>query len=278
MLKKAAVIGYPVKHSLSPRLHNYWLKKYNIKGEYTAIEVPPEGLAEFISTMAANGFCGVNLTIPHKEAVMDLLDYIDDNAKKIGAVNTIVVKAGKLFGKNTDAYGFSENISSSHHLVISSSKAVVLGAGGAAKAVIFALQQLGFKEIIITNRTRARAEELVSSYQRTLVSSITIAEWNDRNNILENADLLVNTTSLGMTGKEPLDIDLSLLPKTALVTDIVYSPLITPLLAQAIERGNPTVDGLGMLLHQAVPAFEAWFGVKPEVTNELREYVLQQLS
>ena len=273
MIKKAAVIGYPVKHSLSPRLHNYWLKKYNIKGEYTAIEVLPENLSEFIKSLDKNGFCGVNVTIPHKELVILMLDEVEDMARTIGAVNTVIVKDGKLLGKNTDAYGFAENIKP---YIIGKRKAVVLGAGGASKAVIFALQILGFKEIIITNRTKERAEELVLSYQRTLVSSLTIADWNDRHKILENVDLLVNTTSLGMIDKEPLGIDLSLLPKTALVTDIVYSPLITQLLAQAMERGNPTVDGLGMLLHQAVPAFEAWFGVKPEVTEDLRKYILEK--
>lgn len=289
-MKKACVIGYPVSHSLSPKLHGFWLKKYGIEGEYSAQEIRPEALADFIKNMAVNGFCGANLTIPHKETVMKLLDELDDTAKAIGAVNLIVVKDGKLSGTNTDAYGFAENIKPH---ITGKNKAVVLGAGGAARAVIYALNMLGFAEIIITNRTKERAEELLLSYQRMLVSSgnnsldsclrgndnIEVADWQVRGEILKNADLLVNTTSLGMAGKEPLDIDLSELPKTALVTDIVYNPLITPLLAQAQARGNPTVDGLGMLLHQAVPAFAAWFakelnGRKPEVTQELRDYIL----
>ncbi len=265
---KAGVIGFPVEHSLSPRLHNYWLKKYNIAGEYKAYPVKPENLAGFIDDLRKDeDFVGVNLTIPHKETVIPFLDGIDDIAMAIGAVNTIIAKDGKLHGTNTDVYGFYENI---HQHIKGKNKAVVLGAGGAAKAVIFALEMEKFEEIIITNRTRDRALILAHIY----TSGSQVANWENRNKILENVDLLVNTTSLGMTGKEPLEIDLSLLPKTALVTDIVYNPLVTPLLAQAQARGNPTVDGLGMLLHQAVPAFEAWFGVKPEVTQELRQYVL----
>ncbi|MEQ1704523.1 MAG: shikimate dehydrogenase [Rickettsiales bacterium] len=267
-IKKAGVVGFPVGHSLSPRLHGFWLKKYNIAGEYKHYEVRPEDLAEFIHNLRSdNDFSGVNLTIPHKESVIKLLDNIDEIATEIGAVNVVINKNGKLIGKNTDAYGFAENIRTS---VTGTKKAVVLGAGGAAKAVIFALLEIGFKEIIITNRSRVRAEELSSVIRHPL----SVVDWQKRGEILENTDLLVNTTSLGMTGKEPLEIDLWLLPKTALVTDIVYSPLITPLLAQAKARGNPTVDGLGMLLYQAVPAFEAWFGIKPEVTEELRQYVL----
>ncbi len=271
-IKKAAVIGYPVAHSLSPRLHGFWLKKYGIAGEYSAVEVKPEELENFIKNMSANGYSGVNVTIPHKEAVIPFLDGIDKYARAIGAVNTIIVDDGKLYGTNTDAEGFYQNIESH---IIGRKKAVVLGAGGAAKAVIFALELLEFEEIIITNRTCERALMLQHLYS----SSSQIVDWEKRSEILADADLLVNTTSLGMTGKEPLDIDLSRLPKTALVTDIVYKPLITPLLAQAQARGNPTVDGLGMLLHQAVPAFAAWFGDVPVgdvpvVDDELRDYVL----
>ena len=269
---KAGVIGWPVSHSLSPRLHNFWLKKYNINGEYKAYPVEPDGLPEFIKNMRADeNFRGVNLTIPHKEMVMDLLDIVDDTARQIGAVNTIINENGKLRGINTDAYGFSENIKP---FIADNKKAVVLGAGGAAKAVCFALNEAGFKDVIITNRTISRAESL-SSVIRNLSS---VVDWEKRSEILHDTDLLVNTTSLGMTGKEKLEIDLSLLPKTALVTDIVYSPLITPLLAQARDRGNPTIDGLGMLLHQAVPAFEAWFGIRPEVDIELRNHVLSGMA
>jgi len=268
-MKKAGVIGYPITHSLSPKLHNYWLKKYNIDGEYKAIEVKPEGLADFIKNMAANGYSGVNVTIPHKEAVMEFLYEIDHVAKAIGAVNTIVVKDGKLIGKNTDVAGFAENIKSH---IIGKKKAVIFGAGGAARAVGKALLDLDFSQITIANRTLAKADEVRHQFDNNL----EVASWEERSHLLKDADLLVNTTSLGMTGKGELEIDLSLLPTTALVTDIVYNPLITPLLAQAQARGNPTVDGLGMLLHQAVPAFEAWFGVRPVVDDELRKYMLEK--
>ncbi len=265
---KAGVVGWPVSHSLSPRLHNFWLEKYNIGGEYKAYPVEPKNLTEFIfSIRGDNNFRGVNLTIPHKEAVIDFLDYVDGTAKNIGAVNTIINKDGKLRGTNTDAYGFAENIKP---YITGNKKAVVLGAGGAARAVCFALGELCFEQIVISNRTLDRAKNLSS----VINSPSSIADWESRSEILQGADLLVNTTSLGMKGKEELNIDLFLLPKTALVTDIVYSPLLTPLLAQAQDRGNPVTDGLGMLLHQAVPAFEAWFGVRPEVNEELRKHVL----
>jgi len=270
-IKKAAVIGYPVKHSLSPRLHGYWLKKYGIAGEYTAIEVRPEELSDFIKSFRTDDdFVGLNLTIPHKETIIPMLDYVDDGALEIGAVNCIIKRNSKLHGINTDAYGFAENIKP---YITGKKKAVVLGAGGAANAVWNIIIGMGFEEVVITNRTKANIEAKVAR-----VSGFTyrIQEWENRSKILQDADLLVNTTSLGMTGKEPLDIDLSLLPKTALVTDIVYSPLITPLLAQAQARGNPTVDGLGMLLHQDVQAFEEWFGIKPEVNQELRDFVLSK--
>lgn len=266
--KKAGVIGFPVSHSLSPRLHGYWLKKYNIDGEYQAYPVEPKNLASFIKNLRTDkNFVGANFTIPHKEEMMKLVDETHGFAWMIEAVNTIIVKDGQLHGINTDDEGFMENIRTS---ITGKKKAVVLGAGGAAKAVIFALKILGFEQIIVTNRTRERAEKVAQWVEPNL----EIADWENRSEILENTDLLVNTTSLGMTGKEHLEIDLSLLPKTALVTDIVYSPLITGLLTQAQARGNTTVDGLGMLLYQAVPAFEAWFGVRPEVTEELRQYVL----
>jgi len=271
-IKKAGVIGWPVSHSLSPLLHNYWLKKYNIKGEYKAYPVEPENLPEFIDKLRDDSnFRGINVTIPHKEAVVDFLDSVDEIAKEIGAVNTIINNNGELLGTNTDAYGFAENIRS--HLT-GNKKAVVLGAGGAAKAVIFALKQQGFSQIIITNRTLERAEALSSVISHRL----SVSDWKIRSEILKDSDLLVNTTSLGMTGKENLDIDLLLLPKTALVTDIVYNPITTPLLAQAQKRGNPTIDGLGMLLFQAVPAFEAFFGVRPEVTQDLRQYIINKTN
>ena len=268
MAKRAGVIGWPVGHSLSPKLHGYWLKHYNIKGEYLAKGVEPEDLEEALRALPKKGWQGCNLTIPHKEAALLSMDSLDEEARAIGAVNTVIVKKGKLHGTNTDAYGFIENIRP--FMPKAKNKAVVLGAGGAAKAVCYALIKDGFDKISIANRTHEKSEALA----RQFGNKANAAMWDERAALLEQADLLVNATSLGMTGKGPLDIDLSRLPKTALVTDIVYAPLVTPLLAQANARGNSVIDGLGMLLHQAVPAFEAWFGVRPEVTPELRQYVL----
>lgn len=266
--RRAGIMGWPVSHSLSPKLHGYWLSHYHINGSYEPMPVSPGDLAWAIGALASRGLCGVNVTIPHKETIIPLLDSIDDEAKAIGAVNTIVVDAkGRLHGSNTDAYGFLENIAP--RLPASREKAVVLGAGGAARAVCHALRRAGFKSIIVINRTRRRAEELARWF-----AGITVVDWPHRGEALADTDLLVNATSLGMTGKEPLDLDLSALPKSALVTDIVYAPLVTPLLAAAQARGNPVVDGLGMLLHQAVPGFAAWFGKKPEVTEALRTHVL----
>lgn len=277
-LIKAGVIGHPISHSLSPKLHNYWLKKYGINGEYKAYDVAPENLESFIRSMPENGFAGCNVTIPYKERVFELLiqkGELDTMALLLNSVNTILVKNANLHGGSTDAYGFSHNILP--HLN-KKDKVVILGAGGAATAIWHVLISLGFSEICLTNRTKENLEIktpiLDGMVNRMPHVNYQIYDWDMRSEILENADLLVNTTSLGMIGQSPLDIDLSLLPQTALVTDIVYKPLITPLLAAAKARGNPIVDGLGMLLHQAVPGFEAWFGVKPEVTEELRNIIL----
>ncbi len=263
----AGVIGWPVSHSKSPALHNYWLQKHGIDGAYIPLSVNPEHLAEVIRALPLMGFAGVNLTLPHKELVLPMLDSVDKKATLIGAVNTVIVTAeGKLHGTNTDAYGFMENI---RPYLKGKNKAVILGAGGAAKAVAYALAEEGFAEIVITNRSLNKAEAIAASFPQA-----TAKNWDLRHGLLEDANLLVNATSLGMMGKETLDLDLWALPKAALVTDIVYAPLMTPLLAAAHARGNPIVDGLGMLLHQAVPGFEAWFGTKPEVTPELRSAIL----
>jgi len=263
---QAGLLGWPVSHSLSPRLHGFWLQQYHISGEYTALPVAPDALQEAVKKLVDDGWKGFNLTIPHKESILLMLDGIDAVAQRIGAVNTVVISGGKLIGRNTDSYGFWENI---RPAIVHKRKAVILGAGGAARAVIEALDHAGFEEIIIANRNLERAKTLASTRPH-----MTAIDWENREAILQGADLLVNTTSLGMNGKEALSIDLALLPMSALVHDIVYSPLMTPLLLRAQARGNPIVDGLGMLLHQAVPAFEAWFGIRPEVTPELRRYVL----
>jgi shikimate dehydrogenase len=266
--KKAAVLGHPIAQSLSPRLHDYWLKQHGIEGNYTAIETTPNQLKSTLIKVQEEGYSGVNLTLPLKESALPLLDEIDPQAKRIGAVNTIVFCKGKTVGYNTDSYGFWENICRPHPPI--RNKAVILGAGGAARAVVAALQEAGFKEIILCNRSEERAKELMESLT-THHSPLTTSPWQNRHLILEETNLLVNTTSLGMTGQPPLEIDLEKLLSTALVTDIVYKPLTTALLHRAIARGNPTVDGLGMLLYQGQKAFELFFGILPEVTTDLRE-------
>jgi len=269
-MRNACVIGHPVGHSLSPKLHGYWLKKYDIAGSYIALDVLPEDLAEVIEKLPVR-YAGGNITIPYKEAVTPLLDEIDDVAKTIGAVNTVIVTTdGKRVGSNTDAFGFMQNIKAHTALEGRKRKAVVLGAGGAAKAVMYALIKEGYSEIHIANRTREKADAMKKQFG----AKVTVFDWDARNTMLKGAGLLVNTTSLGLKNNPPLNISLASLPKDAIVTDIVYTPLITPLLAQAKAAGYEIVDGLGMLIYQAVPGFEAWFGKRPHVTKELREYLL----
>ncbi len=265
-MRKAGVMGWPVAHSLSPKLHGYWLKKYGIEGEYLALEVNPEEFAGKLAALQANGFAGVNLTLPHKELVMSMLADMDSDAQEAGMANTIVIRSdGSFYGMNTDSYGFIENIRGS---IPQKNKAVVLGAGGAARAACYALAKEGFKHIVVVNRSLERAQNVAAAFGGTAVA------WEDRARTLEGADVLANATSLGMTGKQTLEIDLAWLPVSALVTDLVYAPLVTPLLKDARDRGNRIVDGLGMLLHQAVPGFEAWFGVRPVVDSGLRHAVL----
>ncbi len=272
---KSGVIGWPVAHSLSPRLHGYWLSQYKIDGAYVALPVDPENLQSAIREMVADGYAGFNVTVPHKETVLACLDDISAAARRIGAVNTVVIEDGVLKGSNTDGFGFLENLKSGHPgFAASLGPAVVLGAGGAARAVVNALTDAGAPEIRLFNRTRARAEKLAAD----LAGPITVGDWARRGDGLEAAALLVNTTSMGMTGKPPLEISLAKLPAGAAVTDLVYAPLQTGLLAAAAARGNPTIDGIGMLLHQARPGFEAWFGVRPDVSDGLRAHVLAELK
>lgn len=267
-LRTAGVIGWPIKHSLSPKMHNYWLKAYGIAGDYIPMPVQPDNLGETMRTLKDKGICGVNLTVPHKELVLPFLDEIDETARQIGAVNTVMVTpGGKLIGTNTDAYGFAENLRQAGALK-PKGKAVVLGAGGAARAVCKALVDEGYR-LVIANRTPDKARAIAKTF-----GSSEAVGWEQRGAVLADADLLVNTTSLGLEKQPPLEIDLTLLPKEAVVTDIVYAPLKTPLLAEAEKRGNITVDGLGMLMHQGVPGFEAWFGKRPLVDAALREHLL----
>jgi shikimate dehydrogenase len=273
---QAGVMGWPVSHSLSPRLHGFWLDELNIDGAYAALAVTPEDLEDSLRALPEQGFAGVNLTVPHKEAAVSIVDTLDTVAKHIGAVNTIVVGTdGALAGSNTDGYGFMENLKSGiPEWTATDITAVVLGAGGAARAIAAVLLDAGVKELRLVNRTQSRAE----SMKDDLGGAISVVPWAERTEALDGAGLLVNTTTLGMIGEEPLEIHLSTLPVEAIVTDIVYAPLITPLLKDAAGRGNRSVDGLGMLLHQARPGFGQWFGTEPTVTEALRAHVLEGIE
>lgn len=266
----AGVIGCPVGHSRSPVLHGTWLRQYGIAGQYVPLHVEAGDLADVLRAMPRMGFVGANVTIPHKEAVLALADDVSETASRIGAANTLTFGPdGRLHADNTDAYGFIANLrQNAPGWDAMRGPALVLGAGGAARAIIVALQDAGVPEIILCNRTAARAEALAAEF------GVTALPWEDRARVLSGMACVVNTTSLGMQGQPALDLDLSALPASALVTDIVYSPLETPLLAQARARGCTVVDGLGMLLHQAVPGFARWFGARPEVTDALRAAVL----
>ena len=270
---KAGVIGWPVEHSLSPKLHGFWLDRYGIDGIYLPLPVSPPNIEDAIRALPKLGFVGANVTVPHKEAAFRTVDSLSEAARQIGAVNTIVCdEDGELYGDNTDAFGFIENIRSrAPHWRTADAPALILGAGGAARAVIAALIDAGAPEILLANRTRERAEELLAHFGMPL----KIVGWDDRNDAMTGVGTLVNTTTLGMTGNPPLDVDLSGLNDNAVVNDIVYAPLETPLLKAAAARNLVPVDGLGMLLHQARPGFEAWFGVVPEVTPALRAAVLE---
>lgn len=272
----AGVMGWPVGHSLSPRLHNYWLDLHGIDGAFVPLPVAPEHFAQALRILPRLGFRGVNVTVPHKEAALAAVDRLDPLARRIGAVNTIVMSEdGTLSGSNTDAYGFSAHLAASlPGFSAASGTAVIIGAGGAARAVAVALTDMGAPEIRIINRTLARAEELALA----LGGSAHVVDWSGRARALEGASIVVNTTTQGMAGQPALDLDLSRLPASAVVYDIVYNPLETALLAAARGRGHRVVDGLGMLLHQAVAGFEAWFGVRPEVTAQLRAHVLAGLG
>ena len=270
--KLAGVMGWPIGHSLSPRLHGYWLRQYAVDGAYVPLAVRREDFAGAVRMLPRLGFAGANVTVPHKEAALAAVDEAAVEARRIGAVNTIVVRAdGSLMGWNSDGYGFMENLKAGlAEWNPGLGPAVVLGAGGAARAVCAALVDGGVPELRLVNRTASRAEALAAD----IGGPIEIVSWAERESALDGARLLTNTTTLGMAGSPPLDLALERLPPEAAVTDIVYAPLKTPLLVAAAARGNPTVDGLGMLLHQARPGFAAWFGVEPEVTDEMRTFVL----
>ena len=267
----AGVMGWPIMHSRSPKLHSYWLDHYGLAGAYVPLAIKAEGLEAALRALPALGFAGCNLTIPHKEAALRIVDEASPLARRIGAVNCIVVRAdGSLEGRNYDAFGFTESLRErAPDLRFDAGPAVVIGAGGASRAILAGLMDEGVPEIRLINRSPLRAQALAAEFG----GPVRAVPWEARAQALEGAAILVNTTSQGMVGEPPLDLALEALPVSALVVDIVYVPLETPLLAAARARGNRVVDGLGMLLHQARPAFEAWFGIDPRVTPELRALI-----
>ncbi len=269
----AAVIGSPIAHSKSPQIHGYWLRTLGIPGAYIPMDVAADDLEQVLRTLPKMGFVGANITIPHKEAVMEIADIITDRATLIGAVNTLIFRAdGRIQGDNTDGYGFIENLKSgAPQWNPKAGPAAVLGAGGAARAVIASLLEAGVPEILLSNRTRVRADRLKSVFG----SRVTVYDWVQAGNMLDHAPLVVNTTSLGMIGKQELRVPLDGLRQDAIVTDLVYAPLKTRLLQTAEDMGCVTVDGLGMLLHQAVPGFERWFGTRPVVDRATRAAALR---
>ena len=268
----AGVMGWPISHSRSPLIHSHWIAQYGLRGAYVPLAVNPVNLQEALNGLKALGFAGCNLTLPHKIEALPWVDEVDPVAKRIGAVNTLTVRAdGSLHGTNTDAFGFIQSLREAHKSwQASAGPAVVLGAGGAARAVVWALADAGATDIRLFNRSHDKAMAMAEEFG----GPVKAFAWSERHAALEGASLLVNTTTQGMQGQPVLDMQLDALPTQALVSDIVYTPLQTDLLLRAAAKGNPTVNGLGMLLHQARPAFASWFGVMPEVTPDLWTKVL----
>lgn len=264
----AGVMGQPVIHSRSPMIHGHWFAQYGLKGAYVPLAIPPERLEAALRALPALGFSGCNITLPHKVAAMAVMDEVDPRARRIGAINCVVVRPdGSLYGCNNDGFGYLESVRERFpDWRADAGPIVVLGAGGGARAVVAALADAGAPEIRLVNRNVDRAVALAAEYG----GPVRAVDWSRRAEILDDAAMLVNTTTQGMTGQPALDLALDRLPVAALVSDIVYIPLETPLLAAARARGNRTVNGLGMLINQARPAFQAWFGILPEVTAELR--------
>jgi shikimate dehydrogenase len=266
--RAACLIGWPAAHSRSPLIHHYWLRTLGIEGGYNIEAVPPEGLAEFVLRLSAHGFVGANVTLPHKERAL-ALSVPDARARAVGAANTLWYEGGELRSTNTDIEGFINNLDACAQGWDKIDDALVLGAGGSSRAVVFGLVERGINRVHVANRTAERARALADQFGQT----VHPIAWETIDEVLPRASLLVNTTSLGMDGQPALEIDFGLLPSHAIVADLVYVPLETPLLAAARARGLKTADGLGMLLHQAVRGFELWFGKRPEVTPELRALV-----
>ena len=269
----AAVIGHPVNHSKSPRMHNYWLAQFGLEGYYIPLDIDPKKFERSIRNLSELGFVGANITIPYKEKVLKIADKISDRAALVGAANTLTfLQNGGIYADNTDGYGFLQNIKSKYKdWSASEGISVVFGAGGASRAILGALLEDGASDIILTNRTRSRADQLRSDFG----AKVKVVEWMKIQNYLSDASTIVNTTSLGMVGNTDLPIPLNTLKKNTLVTDIVYTPIETHLLATAAKMGCRTVDGLGMLIHQAIPGFERWFGIKPGDSQPLRELLIK---
>ena len=270
----AAVLGHPINHSKSPRLHNFWLSKFGVNGYYIPLDIDPLNFEKHLRSLPRLGFVGANVTIPYKETILKVADKISDRAAIIGAANTLTfLSGGKIFADNTDGYGFIQNIKSQYKdWTAKDGMSVVFGAGGASRAILGALIEDGANEIVLANRTRSRADQLRSDFG----AKIKVIDWMKVQNYLDDAATVINTTSLGMIGKADLPISLGKLKKNTLVTDIVYTPLKTPLLAYASKNGCRVVDGLGMLIYQAIPGFERWFGVKPTDSPDLRELLLRE--
>ncbi|MDG1211366.1 MAG: shikimate dehydrogenase [Paracoccaceae bacterium] len=270
--RMAGVIGWPIEHSKSPLLHGYWLDELNIDGDYTKVAAAPGDFEATVRNLMADGWRGANVTIPHKEAALAMADEVSDTAKAIGAANTLIfTEDGKIHADNTDGFGFVENlIDRGGQKWLPQEPATIFGAGGASRAIIYALLQAGAPEIRLTNRTKSRADTLAGVFG----TNVRVVDWNDKTAAIDGAGLIVNTTSLGMKDQAPLEVDFAQAPQYALATDIVYIPLETPFLKSAAKAGLATVDGLGMLIHQGRPGFEAWFGKAPIADAKLRELLL----
>jgi shikimate dehydrogenase len=270
----ACVVGWPIGHSRSPLIHNYWLKTYQIAGQYKREAVPPEEFRDFMQSLTARGYVGANVTVPHKQAALEC-SVPDERARAVGAANTLWLDNGVLRSTNSDVEGFLNNLDAcAPHWDRGLRNAMVIGAGGAARAVIYALLERGVGSVVLANRTERRTHDLSERFGGRLRS----IPWDERDAALTNASLFVNTTTLGMTGQPALTIDIGRLPAQAIVAELVYAPLVTPLLLAARARGLRTADGLGMLMHQAVRGFWQWFGTKPEVTPQLRALLEADLA
>jgi shikimate dehydrogenase len=279
-MAKAFIVGHPVKHSRSPLIHGHWLEAHGLEGSYERIDVAPVDFGDFLKSFPARGFAGGNVTLPHKEAAFTLVQRRTQRAERVGAVNTLWVEDGVLWGDNTDVLGFMAHLDASLGTGWEQDvdTALVLGAGGAARAVVAGLQDRPLKRIFVANRTLSKAEDLVRDLRRHSPVALETSAWEALGRVIPHAQLIVNTTSLGMAGQPPLALDPSRAPPRAAVADIVYVPLQTPLLAAAAAQGLRTVDGLGMLLHQAVSGFQRWFGVTPEVTADLRALIVADIE